>query len=197
MKFNRKHLEELTLQKIKEVNDEAGYRSYLEVPEMVNIIASIMEEKFNVLFDSQKDQIRSLRAYNDILEKENDSMTDTETKTLKQYEEDWKRIFKTKDQQIENFKKIIHDTLRALPVGNINTHTPDTIPERVQDWVKEAVEECSLREKWEELADNLIPYAEDFARYLEEGIYKNNPFSNHRNYQAVSKVIEQYEKLKK
>ena len=45
MKFNRQHLEELTLQKIKEVNDEAGYRSYLEVPEMVNIIASIIEEK--------------------------------------------------------------------------------------------------------------------------------------------------------
>ena len=97
----------------------------------------------------------------------------------------------------EKLEKIINDTLRALPVGNINTHTPDTIPERVQDWVKEAAEECSLREKWEELADNLIPYAEDFARYLEEGIYKNNPFSNHRNYQAVSKVIEQYEKLKR
>ena len=45
MKFNREHLEEQTLQKIKEVNDEAGYRSYLEVPEMVNIIASIIEEK--------------------------------------------------------------------------------------------------------------------------------------------------------
>ena len=44
MKFNREHLEELTLQKIKEVNDEAGYRSYLEVPEMVNIIATIMED---------------------------------------------------------------------------------------------------------------------------------------------------------
>lgn len=45
MKYNRKLLEEETLQKIEEVNDEAGYRSYLEVPEMVNIIASIMEEK--------------------------------------------------------------------------------------------------------------------------------------------------------
>ena len=44
MKFNRQHLEELTLQKIKEVNDEAGYRKYLEVPEMVNIVASIIEE---------------------------------------------------------------------------------------------------------------------------------------------------------
>jgi len=31
MKFNREHLVELTLQKIKEVNDEAGYRSYLEI----------------------------------------------------------------------------------------------------------------------------------------------------------------------
>lgn len=46
MKFNREHLEELTLQKIKEVNNEAGYRKYLEVPEMVNVIASIIEEKF-------------------------------------------------------------------------------------------------------------------------------------------------------
>jgi hypothetical protein len=45
MKFNRKLLEEETLQKIKEVNDEAGYRSYLEVPEMVNIIASIIEQQ--------------------------------------------------------------------------------------------------------------------------------------------------------
>ena len=45
MKFNRQHLEELTLQKIKEVNDEAGYRKYLEVPEIVNIVATIIEEK--------------------------------------------------------------------------------------------------------------------------------------------------------
>jgi hypothetical protein len=31
MKYNRKLLEEETLQKIKEVNDEAGYRSYLDM----------------------------------------------------------------------------------------------------------------------------------------------------------------------
>ena len=60
MKFNREHLEELTLQKIKEVNDEAGYRSYLEVPEMVNIIASIMEEKFKVEYEDLVNQIHLL-----------------------------------------------------------------------------------------------------------------------------------------
>jgi hypothetical protein len=60
MKFNREHLEELTLQKIKEVNDEAGYRSYLEVPEMVNIVASIMEEKFKVEYDDLVNQIHLL-----------------------------------------------------------------------------------------------------------------------------------------
>ena len=54
MKFNREHLEELTLQKIKEVNDEAGYRSYLEVPEMVNIVASIIEEKLKACYVSAK-----------------------------------------------------------------------------------------------------------------------------------------------
>ena len=31
MKFNRKKLEELTLEKIDEVNDEAGYRKYLDM----------------------------------------------------------------------------------------------------------------------------------------------------------------------
>ena len=31
MKFNRKLLEEETLQKIKEVNEEAGYRKYLDM----------------------------------------------------------------------------------------------------------------------------------------------------------------------
>jgi len=60
MKFNRQHLEELTLQKIKEVNDEAGYRKYLEVPEMVEIIASIMEEKFKETYDDLVWQINSL-----------------------------------------------------------------------------------------------------------------------------------------
>ena len=54
MKFNREHLEEQTLQKIKEVNDEAGYRKYLEVPEMVNIIASIIEEKLKACYVSAK-----------------------------------------------------------------------------------------------------------------------------------------------
>ena len=54
MKFNREHLEELTLQKIKEVHDEAVYRSYLEVPEMVNIIASIIEEKLKACYVSAK-----------------------------------------------------------------------------------------------------------------------------------------------
>jgi hypothetical protein len=57
MKFDRNKLEELTLQKIKEVNDEAGYRSYLEVPEMVNIVASIMEDKFRVEYDDLVNQI--------------------------------------------------------------------------------------------------------------------------------------------
>ena len=99
MKFNREHLEELTLQKIKEVNDEAGYRKYLEVPEMVEIIASIIEEKL-------------------------------------------------------------------------------------------------VDKRWEACADNLIHYAKDFARYLEDNIYMNNPFVSHQNYQSASNAIEEYNRLK-
>lgn len=129
MKFNRQLLEEETLLKIKEVNDEAGYRRYLEVPEMVEIVASIMEEKY---------------------------------------------------------MQIINDTLRALPVGNINTHTPDTIPERVQYWVKEAAEECSLREKWEACADMLFVYADE----VKCGTH------NQALWEAACQDIENYKKLK-
>jgi hypothetical protein len=52
MKFNRDNLEKLTLEKIKEVNEESGYRTYLEAPEMVNIVATIMEEKFKVILEA-------------------------------------------------------------------------------------------------------------------------------------------------
>lgn len=45
MKFDRAKLEKLTLQKIADVNNESGYRTYLEVPEMVNIVATIIEEE--------------------------------------------------------------------------------------------------------------------------------------------------------
>ena len=76
MKFNRKKLEELTLEKIKEVNDEAGYRSYLEVPEMVEIIASIMEKKMKVFHDSDAELIKSLRDDVKKLDEENEYLSD-------------------------------------------------------------------------------------------------------------------------
>jgi hypothetical protein len=129
MKFNREHLEELTLQKIKEVNDEAGYRKYLEVPEMVNIIASIMEEKY---------------------------------------------------------MQIINDTLRVLPFGNIFTHTPENIPDRVQDLAKALAEECYLREKWEACADMLFVYADE----VKCGTH------NQALWEAACQDIEKYKQLK-
>ena len=132
MKFNRKLLEEETLQKIKEVNDEAGYRKYLEVPEMVNIVASIMEEKY---------------------------------------------------------MQIIHDTLRELPVGNISTHTPESIPERVGHWVRESAEECRLREQWEACADNLIVHAQNLRG-------SSLMWGHEEWYEDISEDIIQYKKLK-
>ena len=44
MKFDRDKLEELVWKKVKEVNAEAGYRQYLEVPEMLEIVAQSIEE---------------------------------------------------------------------------------------------------------------------------------------------------------
>lgn len=201
MKFNRKHIEELTLQKIKEVNDEAGYRKYLEVPEMVNIIATIIESSDQ--YREMKDEIEndflqlSAKFYKNIMG--NFDMEDQE-KVLKLHEEqhinannhliDCTNTINEQIKELETYKKIIKDTLRALPVGNINTHTPDSIPERVQDWVKEAAEECSLREKWEELADKLIVFAE-IVREVEGNATRNTEY-----YNSACEAIEQYEKLK-
>jgi hypothetical protein len=137
MKVNRKQLAELTLEKIDEVNDEAGYRKYLEVPEMVEIIASIMEEKMKAMQKFDADVIQQLRDYAD-----------------------------RADKELDGLEQIIHDTLRELPVGSISRHTPESIPERVGHWVRESAEECRLREKWEACADNLVDYAHEFVQNL-------------------------------
>lgn len=41
------------------------------------------------------------------------------------------------EEQLRIANKIINDTLDALPVGNIRTHTPESIPDRVDYYVKE------------------------------------------------------------
>ena len=99
MKYNRKLLEEETLQKIKEVNDEAGYRSYLEVPEMVNIIASIIEERIQTLYDvrdAQSQQIANLTAYINKIDREDHNMKSiqllsSEVEKLSSKLRDWKK----------------------------------------------------------------------------------------------------------
>ena len=137
MKFNRKKLEELTLEKIDEVNDEAGYRKYLEVPEMVEIIASIMEEKMKAMQKFDADVIQQLRDYAD-----------------------------RADKELDELEQIIHDTLRELPVGSISRHTPESIPERVSYYLKELAEYTQRAEAWESCADNLVDYAHEFVAHL-------------------------------
>lgn len=165
MKFNRKKLEELTLEKIDEVNDEAGYRKYLEVPEMVEIIASIMEEKMKAMQKFDADVIQQLRDYADRAEKE-----------------------------LEELEQIIHDTLRELPVGNVSTHTPESIPERVGHWVRESAEECRLREQWEACADNLVDYAHEFVANLSTWGKGYDRYD--KDIKKAEDAIEEYKKLK-
>jgi hypothetical protein len=83
-------------------------------------------------------------------------------------------------------EKIINDTLRELPVGNISTHTPESIPERVGYWVRESAKECLLREKWEACADRLLVYALEIQASV-----KNQAF-----YEAVCEDIKHYNNLK-
>lgn len=60
MHFDRDKLEEEVLEKVKEVNEESGYRPYFELPEYVHIVATIMEEKFKVGYDDLVNQIHLL-----------------------------------------------------------------------------------------------------------------------------------------
>ena len=96
--------------------------------------------------------------------------------------------------EIETLKKIIHDTLRELPVGNISTHTPESIPERVQDWVKEAAEECRLREKWEACADMLFEYAHEFVQNLSAWGKGYDRYD--KDIKQAEDAIEEYNRLK-
>jgi hypothetical protein len=137
MKFNRKQLEQLTLEKIDEVNDEAGYRKYLEVPEMVEIISSIIEEKY---------------------------------------------------------MQIINDTLRELPVGNISTHTPESIPERVSYYLKELAEYTQKVEAWEKCADDLVDYAHEFVTHLSTWGKGYNRYD--KDIKQAEDAIEEYLRLK-
>jgi hypothetical protein len=137
MKFNRKQLEQLTLEKIDEVNDEAGYRKYLEVPEMVEIISSIIQEKY---------------------------------------------------------MQIINDTLRELPVGNISTHTPESIPERVSYYLKELAEYTQKVEAWEKCADDLVDYAHEFVTHLSTWGKGYNRYD--KDIKQAEDAIKEYLRLK-
>jgi hypothetical protein len=45
--------------KIKEVNDEAGYRTYLEVPEMIRIICEVVEANYSIDHRDEQNQNRN------------------------------------------------------------------------------------------------------------------------------------------
>lgn len=110
MKFDRDKLGELVWKKVQEVNDEAGYRQYFEVPEMVEIVAQSIEEM----------------------------LWEDENKLLAKYEEDWKAMFQIKNSQLEVYEKIMQDTLKILPVRYSPDHTAEMIPEMVRAWVDQA-----------------------------------------------------------
>ena len=51
------------------------------------------------------------------------------------------------ERENAELRAIIDATLRALPVGNVRTHTPDSIPERVGDLVKAHADELADSEQ--------------------------------------------------
>jgi hypothetical protein len=51
------------------------------------------------------------------------------------------------ERENAELRAIIDATLSALPVGNVRTHTPDSIPERVGDLVKAHADELADNEQ--------------------------------------------------
>lgn len=49
MKIDQSKITPQIFDKIKEVNDEAGHRSYLEVPEMIRIVCEVVEANYNII----------------------------------------------------------------------------------------------------------------------------------------------------
>ena len=191
MKFNRQHLEELTLQKkyqdLRNIIDhiigwiKAGHSISLDTIEYIEVVLSEHDKNMN------NDQIKAYSDQTIEIQELKKTIQDL-TAELEEYRSIAEKIGAEKAvSEKEKLEKIINDTLRALPVGNINTHTPDTIPERVQDWVKEAAEECYFREKWEEIADRLIVYAKEIQATV----------INQALYEAVCEDIREYNNLKK
>ena len=48
-KIDQAKLAPHVLTKIKEVNEEAGHRTYLEVPEMIRIVCEAVEENYHII----------------------------------------------------------------------------------------------------------------------------------------------------
>jgi hypothetical protein len=69
-------------------------------------------------------------------------------------------------------EEIIKESLRVLPVGNIKTHTPDSIPERVEYYVKMAAD-------GQEIADEAANHLEDLLNEFD-----NRKISNSTTYRA-------------
>lgn len=70
--------------------------------------------------------------------------------------------------------EIIQATLRALPVGNIKTHTPDSIPERVDYFVSEYAKAAETIERINELVTTNHESKGEFIRRVKAVIDRND-----------------------
>jgi len=70
--------------------------------------------------------------------------------------------------------EIIQATLRELPVGNIKTHTPESIPERVAYFVSEYAKAAETIERINELVTTNHESKEEFIRRVKAVIDRNH-----------------------
>jgi len=61
----------------------------------------------------------------------------------------------TLTQERDALKRIIDDTLREVPVGNVNAHTPENLPQDVKHYVQETVKQDFEIERLEKERDAL------------------------------------------
>ena len=166
------------LEKIKEVNDEAGYRTHLEVAEMIRIVCEVVDANYDV---SQRNLMNELTEGLDALKErrnmererlderlgKRDRVDQEETFAPHMDEEqyinihdlvkDFARLIDIQKKEIETLtaerdflKSITDKILREFPVGNIAEHTIESIPDRISYYLKELAEYTQKAEDLEE-----------------------------------------------
>lgn len=184
------------LEKVKEVNDEAGHRTHLEVPEMIRIICEVVEANYDV---SQRNLMNELtEGFNALKEKRNmererlderlgkcDRVVQEETFAPHMDEEQYINI----NDLVKDFARLIDIQKKEIIDLQAELQEYRSIAENVG-----AEKAVSEKEAWKKCAENLVDYAREFVANLSQWGKGYGRYDD--DIKQANAAIEEYERLK-